>query len=113
MAISQFPAPSSGGGLSNDFILDKNNTTNSTFQLPREFDAGGYALVTSSSDSSFDVYLINAAGSSVGYTNGSSIVASEAFDTVVVYGVGTAETVQFSYRGPSTNATAVNNETGA
>jgi hypothetical protein len=112
MAISQFPAPSSGG-LSNDFILDKNDTTNDTFTLPREFDAGGYALVTSSNDSNFDVYLLNAAGSSVGYTNGSSIVASEAFDTVVIYGVGTAETVQFSYRGPSTNASATGNETGA
>jgi hypothetical protein len=113
MGISQFPAASSGGGLSNDFILDKNDTTNSTFMLPREFDAGGYALVTSSNDSSFDVYLQNAAGENVGYTNGSSIVASGPFDTVVIYGVGTAETIQFSYRGPSTNATAVNAETGA
>jgi hypothetical protein len=112
MAISQFPAPS-GGGLSNDFILDKNGTTNSTFQLGREFDAGGYALVTSSNDSSFDIYLLNAAGSSVGYTNGSAIVASGPFDSVVVYGVGTAETIQFSFRGPSTNATAINNKVGA
>lgn len=112
MGISQFP-PASGGGLSNDFILDRNNTNNTTFQLPREFEAGGYALVTSTNDSSFDVYLLNAAGSSVGYTNGSSIVASEAFDTVVVYGLSTAATVQFAYRGPSTNATSTGLEPGA
>jgi hypothetical protein len=114
MAISQFPpASTSGEPTQNDFILNKNNTNNQTFVLPRTFAAGGYALVTSSNDSSFDVYLINELGSAVGYTNGSAIVADEAFDTVVLYGVGTAETVQFSYRGPSTNATAVNNETGA
>lgn len=113
MGISQFPPAASGGGLSNDFILNKNNSTNNTFALPREFEAGGYALVTSSNDSSFDVYLLNAAGSSVGYTNGSSIVASEAFAEVVVLGVGTAETIQFSYRGPSTNATAQGLEPGA
>lgn len=112
MGISQFPAPSSGG-LSNDFILDRNNTNNTTFALPREFEAGGYALVTSTNDSTFDVYLLNAAGSSVGYTNGSSIVASEAFDTVVAYGLSTAATVQFQYRGPSTNATSTGLETGA
>lgn len=112
MGISQFPAPS-GGGLSNDFILDRANTDNTTFQLPREFEAGGYALVTSTNDSTFDVYLLNAAGSSVGYTNGSSIVATEAFDTVVAYGLSTAATVQFQYRGPSTNATSTGLETGA
>ncbi len=112
MAISQFP-PASGGGLSNDFILNRNNSTNNTFILGREFEAGGYALVTSSNDSSFDVYLLNAAGSSVGYTNGSSIVATEAFAEIVVLGVGTAETIQFSYRGPSVNATTQGLEPGA
>lgn len=113
MGISQFPPAASGGGLSNDFILNRNNSTNNTFILPREFEAGGYALVTSSNDSSFDVYLLNASGSSVGYTNGSSIVANEAFAEVVVLGVGTAETIQFSYRGPSTNATTQGLEPGA
>lgn len=113
MGISQFPPAASGGGLSNDFILDRANTNNTTFQLPREFEAGGYALVTSTNDSTFDVYLLNAAGSSVGYTNGSSIVATEAFDTVVAYGLSTAATVQFQYRGPSTNATSTGLETGA
>jgi hypothetical protein len=113
MAISQFPPASSGGGLSNDFILNKNNTTNNTFQLPREFEAGGYAITTNTNDSTFDVYLINAVGSSVGYSNSSAIVATEPFDTVVAYGLATAATMQFNYSGPSTNATAVNNETGA
>lgn len=112
MGISQFPAPSNGG-LSNDFILSRNNTNNTTFQLPRGFEAGGYALVTSDNDSTFDIYLLNSAGSSVGYTNGSSIVASEPFDTVVAYGLGTATTVQFQYRGPSTNASSTGLEPGA
>lgn len=113
MGISQFPPAASGGGLSNDFILNRNNSTNNTFLLPREFEAGGYALTTSDNDSSFDIYLINAAGSSVGYTNGSSIVATDVFDTVVALGLGTATTVQFEYRGPSTNATTQGLEPGA
>lgn len=113
MGISQFPPVGGGAAESNDFILNKNNSINDTFILPRAYPAGGYALRTGTPDSSFDVYLINAAGSSVGYSNGSAIVASEAFDTVVFFGIGTAETCQFSYSGSSTNATSRGEEPGA
>lgn len=105
MAISQFPPASSGGGLSNDFILRKAGSEDNTFALPREFIAGGYNIALSSGDTSFDIYLINAAGSSVGYTNGASVVASDNFDTVVILGVGTAEQIAFSFAGPSTDPT--------
>lgn len=113
MSISQFPAASSGGGLSNDFILDKNGTTNTTFTLPREFAAGGYTISLSSGDTSYDVYFINATGSAIGYSNGASIVASEAFSKVVVLGVGTAEAITFGYSGPSVDATTAGDQTGA
>lgn len=112
MGISQFPA-AAGGGLSNDFILDKNDTENTTFTLPREFEAGGYSITTSTGDTSYDVYFLNASGSAVGYSNTGAIVASEAFAEVVVLGIGTAETVSFVYNGPSVDATAIGNETGA
>lgn len=102
-----------GSSGSNDFILDKNNTDNDTFVLSQEFAAGGYSLSTNSGDTSYDVYLINASGSAVGYTNGASIVASEAFDTVVVLGVGTAESISFTYNGPSAAASAKGQESGA
>lgn len=112
MGISQFPA-AAGGGLPNDFILDKADSENNTFTLPREFEAGGYSINTSSGDSSYDVYLLNASGSAVGYSNSGAIVASEAFSEVVVLGIGTAETVSFTYNGPSVDATAQGNEPGA
>lgn len=113
MGISQFPAAAGGGGLSNDFILDKADTVNTTFTLPREFEAGGYSITTSTGDTSYDVYFLNASGSAVGYSNSGAIVASEAFAEVVVLGIGTAETVSFAYNGPSVDATAAGNEPGA
>lgn len=111
MAISQFPAPSTGG-LTNDFILNKNSTTNNSFSLGRAFEAGGYSLVVTGS-TAFDIYLLDSNGSSVGYTNGTSIVATSAFESVSALGLGTADVVAFSYSGPSTNATGIGNDTGA
>lgn len=113
MGVTQFPPAASGGGLSNDFILRKAGSADNTFALPREFAAGGYNVSLSTGDTSFDIYLINAGGSAVGYTNGASIVASENFDTVVVLGVGTAEQIAFSFAGPSTDPTSSGLEPGA
>lgn len=113
MGISQFPAPDTGGGgLTNDFILDKNDTTNNTFEPGRAFEAGGYSLVVTGS-TAYDIYLISEVGSAVGYSNGTSIVADTAFDTIVALGLGTADVVSFTYNGPSTNAGTAGNETGA
>lgn len=112
MGISQFPAPSGGGGVTNDFILDKNNTINTSFAMGRAFEAGGYSVVVTGS-TAYDIYLLDADGSAVGYTNGTSIVASQAFESVVALGLGTADTVAFGYNGPSTNATTTGTDTGA
>lgn len=112
MGISQFPAPDTGGGVTNDFILNKNNTTNNVFEPGRSFEAGGYSVVVTGS-TAYDVYLLDSAGSSVGYTNGTSIVASGAFESISALGLGTADTVAFTYNGPSTNAGTAGTETGA
>lgn len=112
MAISQFPAPDTGGGVTNDFILDKNDTTNNVFTPGRSFEGGGYSIVVTGS-TAYDLYLLDATGSAVGYTNGTSVVASSAFETIVGLGLGTADVVAFTYNGPSTNAGTAGNQTGA
>lgn len=111
MGISTFPAPDTGG-VTNDFILNKANTTNNVFEPGRSFAAGGYAVVVTGS-TAYDLYLLDSTGSSVGYTNGTSIVATDSFETIVGLGLGTADVISFTYNGPSTNASAIGNETGA
>jgi hypothetical protein len=111
MGISVFPEPS-GAAATNDFILNKNNTTNNVFEPGRSFEAGGYSLVVTGS-AAYDIYLLDSAGSSVGYTNGTSIVASGAFESISALGLGTADTVAFTYNGPSSNAGTAGTETGA
>lgn len=111
MGISTFPAPS-GGGETNDFIIDKNDTTNTDFALGRAFAAGGYSVVVTGS-TAYDIYLLDSTGSAVGYTNGTSVVASDAFESVSAIGLGTADTVAFGYNGPSTNATTAGTSVGA
>ena len=112
MGISTFPAPSAGGGETNDFILDKNNTTNTLFSPGRSFAGGGYSIVVTGS-TAYDLYLMDSTGSAVGYTNGTSIVASAAFEEVVALGLGTADVVAFTYNGPSTDASGGGTNTGA
>lgn len=111
MAISSFP-PAESGATTNDFILDKNDTTNNQFEMGRAFAAGGYSIAVTGS-TAYDIYLLNATGSAVGYTNGTTVVASEAFESISALGLGTADSVSFTYNGPSTNAGASGTETGA
>ena len=111
MAISVFPEPA-GAAATNDFILDKADTTNNAFELGRSFEAGGYS-VTVTGSTAYDIYLLDANGSSVGYTNTNSINASAAFESVSALGLGTADIVSFTYNGPSSDATGSGTETGA
>lgn len=113
MAITQFPAPSSGSAGGNNVILDIAGTSNNTFELGAAFPAGGYSVSLSTSDNTYDVYLLNAAGVEVGYGNGSSIAASEAFTTVVVLGVVNTEKLTLSFIGSTVDASSAGQETGA
>ena len=112
MGISTFPAPSGDSGLTNDFTLDKNNTENDAFLLGRTFAAGGYSVVVTGS-TAYDVYLLDEAGSAVGYSNGTSIIASAQFSQVSALGLGTADTISFTYGGPITNASEEGSLIGA
>lgn len=112
MAISTFPAPE-GGATNNDFVVDMNETTNNSIDLPREFGSGSYAISLSSGDTTYDVYFLDSDGATVGYSNSSSIVASAAFETVVILGVATDEVISFAFSGAVANANGEGDETGA
>jgi hypothetical protein len=112
MGISQFPS-SSGGAINNDFVVDLNDTANNVATLSREFSTGSYSITLSSGDTSFDVYLLNSAGESVGYSNEASIVATGPFITVVILGVASSEVATFAFTGSVSNATAEGTAVGA
>jgi hypothetical protein len=113
MGISVFPPVSGDGGVTNDFVVDLNNTTNNVAELGRQFIAGSYSLQFSSGDTSYDIYLIDANGSAVGYSNSSSIVASDGFETVVILGVDSTEIVTFTFAGAVADVTAEGTQPGA
>lgn len=97
-----------------DFILQLGGTSNTTFDLGQALPAGGYSIAVATGDSSYDVYILASDGSSVGYSNSGSIVASAEFEKVVVLGLeDSEEKLTFSYSGPSTTASAVGLEAGA
>lgn len=100
-------------GGANDFLLDKNNTDNTTFPMDREYAAGGYSMSFDTVDSTFDVYLLNSSGTVAGYSNTVSIVAEEAFDTVVVLGTTSSQKISFTYNGPFATAETTGDEPGA
>jgi hypothetical protein len=104
---------SEDGVASNNFVIDMNNTTNNTAAIGETKPAGPYSMTFSSGDTSFDVYLIASDGTSVGYSNNTSITASADFDTVVIFGVANDEVITFSFSGVVANADGVGDEPGA
>ncbi len=98
---------------STDFILSMGNSEYKTFQLSNEYPAGGYTVSLSSQDSTFDIYMINSAGTNVGYSNGSKIVASEKFDKVSVIGTTVSEILSFTYSGINSTPSISSLESGS
>lgn len=112
MAISIFPS-TAAEFVSNNFVVDMNDTTNNTADTGGVKQAGPYSMSFSTGDTSFDVYLIDSDGNSVGYSNGTSITASGLFTSVVILGVATDEIVTFTYSGSVNNADGEGDEPGA
>lgn len=104
MGISQFPPAGGAGAASFDFVVDINDTTNNIADLGASFIAGAYSISLASGDTSFDIYLLDENGASVGYSNSSSIVATEAFETAVILGVANDEVITFEFIGAVANA---------
>ena len=113
MAISQFPASGGGATANNDFVVDINNTANNTAALGRQYISGAYSVSLSSGDTGFDVYLLDANAALVGYSNSSSVVASDGFETVVVLGVAATEVISFTFTGSVSDATTAGNQVAA
>lgn len=89
------------GSAINDFTISIGATGYTNISLGRDFPAGTYTCVSTLSDSTMDIYLVASDGSAAGYintaTSTSSITASKAFNTVVVYGATTNDTLTFSF----------------
>ena len=101
MGISIFPAASAGLS-SNDFTVNIGTTGYTNVALSATFPAGSYIATSSLSDTSLDIYLVAADGSSAGYANATTanttVTATKAFNTVVVYGGANNDTLAFVFK---------------
>jgi hypothetical protein len=114
MSVNVFPPVSGGGGsVNNDFVVDMNQTANNVALLSKEVAAGAFAISLSSGDTSYDVYLLDELGDSVGYSNSASIVATAPFTSVVILGVVTSEVVSFTFAGTVSQVSAEGTAIGA
>lgn len=112
MPIS-FSSLSGGGSISNDFVVDLNDTTNNVANLSEAKPAGAYSISLSSGDTSFDIYLLDASGNSVGYSNQATIVATAEFSSAVVLGTASDEVLSFTFAGTISNVSSEGDATGA
>lgn len=112
MGISIFPS-TAAEFVSNNFVVDMNDTTNNSVTLTSTKQAGTYNITLESGDTSFDIYFVDADGASVGYTNSTSATINDTFDTVVILGVSTTEIITFAYAGAVFDATGEGDEPGA
>lgn len=100
-------------GGANDFTLDIGSSGNTTFTLTKEYAPGAYSITSQLADASLDVYLINADGSSAGYTNSKSLTATKGFNKIVVYGASTNDLLIFEYKTTFSPTGAGNVDSGA
>ena len=112
MAISVFPA---GGGefITNDFVIDMNNTDNNVIDLGRTYAAGAYEITFATEELTYDLYAVSEDGESVGYTNTSTLITSAGFTQIAILGVSTDQRITFAFTGSSTNANAEGTSVGA
>jgi hypothetical protein len=100
-------------GGANDFTLDIGSSGDTTFELTKEYAAGAYSITSQLADASLDIYLINADGSSAGYTNSKSLTATKGFNKIVVYGATTNDLLVFEYKTTFSPTAAGNVDDGA
>lgn len=118
MGIQQIPAASSSSGTSasagNDFLINTGTSGNTTVTLSKDFPAGDYVVVSSLGDTSYDIYLVASDGSAAGSVNSTTaqttITASQAFNTAVIYGTSNNDTFNFTFKyvfAPSADSTSL------
>ena len=113
MGISQFPTSSGGASANYDFVVDMNDTTNNIANLGSQFAAGAYSIAMASGDTTYDVYLLDADGATVGYSKSGSIVATAGFESLCVLGVAADEVISFTYSGSVSNTASQGDAVGA
>lgn len=118
MGIQQIPAASSSSGTSeavgNDFIVSTGTSGNTTITLSKDFAAGSYVVVSALSDTAYDIYFVASDGTSAGSVNSTTasttIDASKAFNTVIIYGAQNNDTFTFTFKyvfSPSADNTSI------
>lgn len=101
----------SSGAASNDFTVNVGSTGYTKVILSTTFPAGSYICTSSLSDTSLDIYLLAEDGSSAGFANATTstttVIATQPFDSVVVYGASNNDTLEFQFKyvfSPSENS---------
>jgi hypothetical protein len=94
-------AASSGGGSSSNFSVNMADYANNTAELSREYPAGSYSITIDPTDSTVDIYFVTSDGSLAGYSNTGSIIATTAFDKVVVLSSQASAKLAFTFGGES------------
>lgn len=101
MALSYTSATSSASSPT-DFTINIGSSGYTNVDLGTNFAAGSYLCTSSLSDTTLDIYLIASDGTSAGYANSTtastSITATKAFSTVVVYGSSSNDTLTFALK---------------
>ena len=118
MAIQQIPAvaatSSSSSAVGNDFIVSTGTSGNTTITLSKDFAAGSYVVVSALNDTAYDIYLVASDGTAAGSVNSTTasttVDASQAFNTVIIYGAQNNDTFTFTFKyvfSPSADNTSI------
>jgi hypothetical protein len=113
MVLKRSTLSGGSGAASNDFTLNLGTSGYTKATLTSTFPVGSYVVTSANLDSSMDVYLIAEDGTIAGVTNAGStsftVVASKAFNAIVVYGGTNSESLSFVFK--NVFSTSVNSTT--
>jgi len=105
---------SSASAVGNDFIVSTGTSGNTTITLSKDFAAGSYVVVSALSDTAYDIYLVASDGTAAGSVNSTTasttVDASKAFNTVIIYGAQNNDTFTFTFKyvfSPSADNTSI------
>ena len=102
MALSYTSLSSGGGAASNDFTINIGTSGYTKTTLAADFPSGSYIVTSSASDTTLDVYLLNADGTLAAVVNSAAasftISPTKSFKYVIVYGGTNNDTLAFVFK---------------
>jgi hypothetical protein len=102
MALSYTSLSSGGGAASNDFTINVGTSGYTKTTLAADFPSGSYIVTSSASDTTLDIYLLNADGTLAAVVNSAAasftISPTKSFKYVVVYGGTNNDTLAFVFK---------------